>query len=127
MKIVNEESSDSSEVEETCENKRISSYSKALYNSLDSLEEAVHEFRNNLREIKQHCRFLRQFRIVQQSEVENTDEKEDSITKLGTNEIEERDTNTSIRNVEHRCTGHEIILEILEKSPTERLRKLNIC
>ena len=80
-------------------NKRISSYSKAL-NSLDSLEEEIHEFRNNLREIKQHCRFLKQFRIAQQSEDENTDEKEDSITKLGTDEIEERDTNTSVRNVE---------------------------
>ena len=115
-----------SEVEHMHYTKRIPSSSKVRSNSLESFERENIQFRNDLRERKQHRRFLRKCRIARELEEQNTVGKANSIPKLGNykrKECEERNTTSAIRDLEGRCAVHEIILEGLEKSTTEKLRK----
>ena len=101
-RYLTDEMSEDSNVEHMYYNKRIPSSSKVRSNSLESFERENIQFRNDLRERKQHRRFIREFRTAQQSEGENTTDKEDGITKLGKDkrkECEEMKTTSSIRDV----------------------------
>ena len=66
-------------------------------------------------------------RIARKLEKQIMDEKEESITKLGNDESEEKEeshTNPSIRDVECRSLLHEIILESIEKKADRKFKEI---
>ena len=98
-RYLRDEMSEDSEVEHTHYTKRIPSSSKVHSNSLESFERENIQFRNDLRERKQHRRFLQKRRIARELEEQNMVDKANSIPKLGNDkrkEQEERNTTSSI-------------------------------